>query len=70
MLHIIPYSDSDIHSTEGNLCRCNPTVEIIGVQTIIVHNSFDGREFQEEINSIINNEPYIKANDSFKERVN
>lgn len=43
--HVYPIHDMDIHDLEGYHCKCGPSVLEDG--RIVVHNSFDGREFQE-----------------------
>lgn len=46
--HVYPLNDLLPHVTEGTECPCDPKIEVIGANLLIVHNSFDGREFREE----------------------
>jgi len=50
--HIIPVNDLELHS-ETTDCHCNPTVQVEDGEIFIVHNSFDGREFKEQLISKI-----------------
>ena len=42
--------------TAGADCRCEPRVEVIGSRLVIVHNSYDKREFIEQAIAIMNGE--------------
>lgn len=44
--HVIPTDDLDIHD-ESSLCGCRPAVSVVeeSGDILIVHNSFDGREY-------------------------
>lgn len=54
-LHVYPLSDKLEHNTESNLCLCNPRTEPQPDGTyLIIHNSFDGREYQEKKTLLIN----------------
>ncbi len=46
--HILPLDDTKPH-IESEVCKCAPSVREKG--RLIVHNSFDGREFFESENS-------------------
>jgi hypothetical protein len=50
--HIIPEDDVKPHS-ESHLCECNPRIKF-DAGTIIVHNSYDGREGVEWVNELLN----------------
>jgi hypothetical protein len=53
--HILPINDIEPHE-EATTCKCKPKVEFIDGNMIVIHNSFDGRERQEElISSAFNN---------------
>jgi len=53
--HILPINDIEPHE-ESITCKCKPNVEHVEGNMIVIHNSFDGRERQEElISSAINN---------------
>ena len=42
-LAIVPFWDTDNHENHSTLCKCNPSVEVIGSKLMITHNAFDGR---------------------------
>lgn len=48
MYNILPVNDIEEH-TEDSTCKCKPKVIFEGSEMIIVHNSFDGREYREEM---------------------
>lgn len=50
-LHIIPINDLKEHK-ELTTCECCPSVKFENGEMIIVHNSFDGRELNEQNNGI------------------
>lgn len=53
--NILPTNDLKEH-IESKHCECKPTVRIVNKTTIIIHNSYDGREkIEQEIDE------YIKA---------
>lgn len=71
VIHVIPYHDYEMHDEKGNQCPCKPTVQMIGIKTIIVHNSFDGREFIEKVQqTIMNKQTFPEITDSFTELKN
>lgn len=45
-VHVVPLEDSGSH-VQSMSCRCRPYISAID-EDVIVHNSFDGREFFEE----------------------
>lgn len=49
MIHVYPLNDLREHDTEeSTLCDCGPRVDLSDDgEMIVVHNSYDGREFQE-----------------------
>ena len=52
--HIVPLDDEEIHSLSRD-CSCKPTARAIDeIATMVIHNSFDGREAYEEAMQIIN----------------
>lgn len=53
MIHILPVNDLEEHIEETH-CNCNPKIIINEVELIVVHNSYDGREFEEQIKDILN----------------
>lgn len=55
MTHVYPVADLRPHDTESTTCECGPTVEWADPKTgesyvtaLVVHNSFDGRERDEQ----------------------
>ena len=47
-VHVYPINDLKEHNTEDFLnCNCNPRVETINGNFMIIHNSYDGREIIE-----------------------
>ena len=52
--HIVPLDDDHEHALSRD-CECRPRSQAVDeISTLIVHNSFDGREGYEEAMSIIN----------------
>jgi hypothetical protein len=47
-MNILPVNDIEEHE-ESTTCKCQPKVEIVEGEMIVIHNSFDGREFKEEL---------------------
>lgn len=54
MINILPNNDLESH-TENTTCKCEPRVIYHNGETIVIHNSFDGREGVEWVNEILNN---------------
>jgi len=54
--HILPCNDIKPHF-ETNLCHCNPKLEVVNGNLLVIHNSFDGREIIEWTNKILNQTP-------------
>lgn len=55
MIHILPLNDLKEHE-ELTTCECKPRIEILdNGEIMVVHNSYDGREYVEELVSDINN---------------
>lgn len=48
MINIIPNNDLKDH-IESSICECNPVVQFENGEIIIIHNSYDGREWKENI---------------------
>lgn len=46
-IHTLPINDTKPHAEEGLICECNPKVEVINGNFLVVHNAFDGREWKE-----------------------
>jgi hypothetical protein len=53
MFIIIPINDIKEHDEESTICECNPEVIFENGEMIIIHNAFDGRELEEQINKIL-----------------
>lgn len=49
--HIYPLNDVQVHDLEAVGCSCGPKIMFEEGDMLIVHNSFDGREILEEIES-------------------
>jgi len=45
-VHVLPLNDLKPHE-ESRQCECRPRVEKQGEGTVVVHNSWDGREILE-----------------------
>jgi len=52
VFHVTPNNDIKPHS-ESFDCHCKPRVETEGLNMIVIHNSFDGREGVEWVNEIL-----------------
>ena len=48
MYNILPINDLKEHS-ENSTCECKPKVIYENGEMIIVHNSYDGREYKERL---------------------
>lgn len=46
--HILPINDIYTHE-ENTTCRCRPSIELENGDMIVIHNSFDGREYIEQL---------------------
>lgn len=47
-IHVFPIDDLLPHDQVGTDCMCDPRIEIYGAWLMIVHNSYDGREADNE----------------------
>ena len=45
--HVLPIDDIEEHN-ESDSCKCNPLIEIYELDKVIIHNSFDSRELNEQ----------------------
>ena len=51
--HVIP--DNDLHPhEESTTCKCEPRVEHVNGNMVIIHNAYDGREGVEWVSEILN----------------
>ena len=48
MYNILPNNDLKVH-LENSTCECKPRVIFENGEMIIVHNSYDGREYKERL---------------------
>ncbi len=47
-IHVVPIDDQKEHNTFSDVCKCLPRIEYQpNGHRIIIHNSYDGREFFE-----------------------
>jgi hypothetical protein len=47
IIHILPTNDLKPHADKGKYCKCEPSIEEDEYGVVILHNSYDGREFFE-----------------------
>lgn len=53
-VHVYPLNDLGKHDLVGISCRCNPRLD----DGVVIHNSFDGREFiEKELEKIRKDKP-------------
>ena len=50
-IHIVPVGDLKEHVFEN--CPCNPRIEVVGAHLMYIHNSWDGREYIEEVEEML-----------------
>lgn len=50
--HVLPNMDKQLHS-ENYKCHCEPEIMNEGLNMVVVHNAFDGREGVEWANEIL-----------------
>ena len=51
--HILPIKDIEKHE-EKSTCKCSPKCDILeNGDLMIIHNSFDGREYIEQVKEIL-----------------
>lgn len=53
MYNILPTNDLKEH-IEDSTCECHPRIIFENGEMIIIHNSYDGREYKEELLNLIN----------------
>lgn len=67
--HIYPTNDLKLHNTNGPICDCNPSRKTVNGNLIIVHNAWDGREWEEMAEErIINKMSRDNINDHEQQR--
>lgn len=47
IVHVLPLNDLKSHLEGSRYCHCQPRIQQLPEGTIVVHNSYDGREFYE-----------------------
>lgn len=52
--HILPLNDLEEHE-ETTTCKCEPKIEYVDGEMLIIHNAFDQREIIEEVEQILKN---------------
>ena len=50
-IHVMPVDDLKEHLLEN--CPCKPRIEVVGANLIYIHNSWDGREFVEQVEEML-----------------
>ncbi len=53
MINIVPVNDLKEH-IKNSTCHCNPSIEFENGEMIVIHNSYDGREFVEKLITDVN----------------
>jgi hypothetical protein len=51
--HVTPVNDLRGHNTEDTICECEPIINVINGDLLIIHNAFDQREILEQVNEIL-----------------
>jgi len=46
-VHVVPINDLKPHVENGEHCHCKPRIQMEEHGTVVIHNSYDGREFYE-----------------------
>lgn len=52
--HVTPNNDLKEHRDDST-CECDPRIKHVNGNTIVIHNSYDGREGVEWANELLNN---------------
>ena len=47
--HILPINDIKRHNNNGEWCHCSPEIRRDSNGVLVIHHSYDAREFQEEL---------------------
>jgi hypothetical protein len=55
-VHVYPENDLREHVTVGTDCPCDPMVEVVGANLLIIHYAFDHREIVEQAIDIMNSD--------------
>ena len=59
IVHVLPVDDLKPHE-ESSTCKCEPRIEIVEGGMLVVHNSWDGREWVEKANDILQKQGRMK----------
>lgn len=54
--HVTPTNDLESHE-EATTCKCDPRVEHVNGNMVVIHNSFDGREGVEWVEEVLKTFP-------------
>lgn len=55
MTHIYPVNDIIEHDLDTTTCECQPKIEEVNGEMLVIHNSYDGRELMEQAKEILKN---------------
>ena len=47
MVSVLPINDLMPHDEFETTCPCEPSLEVVNGEMLLIHNSFDGRELSE-----------------------
>jgi hypothetical protein len=53
MTHVYPLNDTLPHRFDTHLCACRPSIRFEDEVIVVIHNSFDGREYREAARDLI-----------------
>ncbi len=52
MIHVYPLNDLKEHELEGTMCPCGPRIDWTNPEAIVIHNAWDLREVNEELETL------------------
>jgi hypothetical protein len=55
-VHVYPVNELKEHNLTGTDCPCEPTIEVVGANLVIIHNAWDHREIIEQAIDAMNEE--------------
>ena len=53
MVVVVPKDDIKEHNEESTICECEPKVEHVNGNMIIIHSAFDDRQYEEQIEELL-----------------
>jgi hypothetical protein len=56
MVMVLPVDDIKEHDEDSTTCECEPKIIWESGEMILVHNAFDGRHLEEQIQEILEDE--------------